>query len=65
MATDNTISNLLTISEVSRTLGIAERTIQRFMGGKKISYYKMGRSVRFSKAGIEEFLKKTCINSEA
>ena len=48
----------MTIGEVSDYLKVTERTIYRLAGAKKIPTFKVGGSWRFSKADIDEWIKK-------
>ena len=53
------ISPLLTERQVARILGVSVRTVQgwRLRGGGP-RYYKLGRSVRYSRSDVEEFLRR-------
>lgn len=49
---------IMTIGEVSDYLKVTERTIYRLAGAKQIPAFKVGGSWRFSKADIDEWIKK-------
>jgi len=51
-------SDILTITEVSEYLKVAERTIYRLAAGKKIPAFKVGGTWRFSRAEIDKWIKK-------
>jgi len=54
-AADNAI---MTIGEVADYLKVTERTIYRLAGAKQIPAFKVGGSWRFSKAEIDQWIKK-------
>jgi excisionase family DNA binding protein len=51
-------SDILTILEVAKYLKIAERTVYRLAAAKKIPAFKVGGAWRFSRAEIEQWIKK-------
>jgi excisionase family DNA binding protein len=51
-------SDILTILEVARYLKVAERTVYRLAAAKKIPAFKVGGAWRFSRAEIEQWIKK-------
>jgi len=48
---------IMTIGEVAEYLKVTERTIYRLAGSKQIPAFKVGGSWRFSKAGIDGWIK--------
>lgn len=50
---------MLSKKEVAAYLGVSVSTIDRKMKSKEIPYHKLGRTVRFSKKEIEEYLERT------
>lgn len=52
---------IMTIGEVADYLKVTERTIYRLAGAKQIPAFKVGGSWRFSKADIDEWIKKQSI----
>ncbi len=52
---------LLTVPEVADLLNLAEITIRKMVCAKKIPYYKLGSSVRFSYAQIFEFMEQHAV----
>lgn len=52
---------IMTIGEVADYLKVTERTIYRLAGVKQIPAFKVGGSWRFSKADIDEWIKKQSI----
>jgi excisionase family DNA binding protein len=58
-AADNAI---MTIGEVADYLKVTERTIYRLAGAKQIPAFKVGGSWRFSKADIDEWIKKQSLD---
>ena len=51
-------TEILTISEVSEYLKVAERTLYRLAAAKKIPAFKVGGTWRFSLADIDRWIKK-------
>lgn len=49
---------MLTKSDVAKRLKVSTRTINRLMQKKELPYHKVGTSVRFTLADIEEYLTK-------
>lgn len=51
-------SDILTIIEVAEYLKVAERTIYRLAAAKKIPAFKVGGTWRFSRAEIDQWIKR-------
>jgi|TARA_R110002124_G_scaffold5786_1_gene36263 excisionase family DNA binding protein len=51
-------AEILTIREVSRYLKVTERTIYRLAASKKIPGFKVGGAWRFSKAEIDQWIRR-------
>jgi excisionase family DNA binding protein len=51
-------SDILTILEVASYLKVAERTVYRLAAAKKIPAFKVGGAWRFSRAEIDQWIKK-------
>lgn len=51
-------NEILTIPEVSEYLKVTERTIYRLAAAKKIPAFKVGGAWRFSKAEIDQWIKR-------
>lgn len=49
---------ILTLSEVAEYLKVAERTIYRLAGARKLPAFKVGGSWRFARADIDEWIKR-------
>ena len=49
---------ILTISEVAKYLKVAQRTIYRLAGARKIPAFKVGGAWRFSKTEIDQWIKR-------
>lgn len=49
---------ILTISGIAGYLKVAERTIYRLAGERKILAFKMGGAWRFSRSGIDKWIKR-------
>ncbi len=58
MPTAPTESKILTIKEVAEYLKVTDRTIYRLAGAKKIPAFKVGGTWRFSRADIEEWIRR-------
>jgi excisionase family DNA binding protein len=57
MATQSPKTDILTIKEVAEYLKVTERTIYRLAAAKKIPAFKVGGSWRFSRSGIDVWIK--------
>lgn len=49
---------ILTLSEVAEYLKVAERTIYRLVGARKLPAFKVGGSWRFARADIDKWIKR-------
>jgi excisionase family DNA binding protein len=58
MLSANTEGEILTIKEVAEYLKVTERTIYRLAGAKKIPAFKVGGTWRFSRADIDEWIRR-------
>jgi excisionase family DNA binding protein len=58
MPSANNEGEILTIKEVAEYLKVTERTIYRLAGAKKIPAFKVGGTWRFSRADIDEWIKR-------
>jgi len=58
MPAANTEGEILTIKEVAGYLKVTERTIYRLAGAKKIPAFKVGGTWRFSRADIDEWIRR-------
>jgi len=56
MATAN--REILTLSEIAEYLKVAERTIYRLAGERKLPAFKVGGVWRFSRAEIDEWIRR-------
>ena len=52
---------ILTIREASLFLGVSVSTLYKWVEGKRISYKKLGRLVKFTKADLENFLAQNTV----
>lgn len=55
---------ILTIKEVAEYLKVAEKTIYRLVGTKKIPAFKVGGAWRFSRADIDQWIKQQTITTD-
>ncbi|MDQ7781204.1 MAG: helix-turn-helix domain-containing protein, partial [Planctomycetota bacterium] len=55
---DGATDVLMTVPEVARYMGVREQTVRKWVCQRRIPYVKIGRSVRFRREDIEEFLRK-------
>ncbi|MCA9447696.1 MAG: helix-turn-helix domain-containing protein [Candidatus Omnitrophica bacterium] len=53
------------ISEAAQYLGISQPTLFRWMKDGMLSFYKVGRSTRFSREGLDSLVEKTTGQKEA
>ena len=58
MPTANSAGEILTLKEVAEYLKVTERTIYRLAGAKKIPAFKVGGTWRFSRADIDEWIRR-------
>jgi len=58
MPAANTDGEILTLKEVAEYLKVTERTIYRLAGAKKIPAFKVGGTWRFSRADIDEWIRR-------
>jgi excisionase family DNA binding protein len=58
MPTTTTEGEILTIKEVAEYLKVTDRTIYRLAGAKKIPAFKVGGTWRFSRADIDEWIRR-------
>lgn len=58
MSTANTQGEILTLKEVAEYLKVTERTIYRLAGAKKIPAFKVGGTWRFSRADIDDWIRR-------
>lgn len=59
------MTELMTLQEVARYLRVAEKTIHRLLGQGSIPATKVGRSWRFEKASIDQWLHRNSVGGEA
>ncbi len=59
MPAATTEGEILTIKEVAEYLKVTERTIYRLAGAKKIPAFKVGGTWRFSRADIDEWIRRS------
>lgn len=57
MNIDSTTDNLISPKELAKYLKISQATIYRLIERRKITFLKIGGSLRFSKSDIEEYLR--------
>jgi len=53
----------MTITEVAAYLKVAERTLYRLAAAKKIPAFKVGGTWRFSRADIDNWIKRQTMES--
>ncbi|MEA1051899.1 helix-turn-helix domain-containing protein [Lamprobacter modestohalophilus] len=58
MPAANTEGEILTLKEVAEYLKVTERTIYRLAGAKKIPAFKVGGTWRFSRAEMDEWIRR-------
>lgn len=62
MASNQDISGIFTIKEVSDYLKVTERTIYRLAAGQQLPAFKVGGSWRFSRSEIDSWIKtQSCL----
>jgi excisionase family DNA binding protein len=65
MPAATTEGEILTIREVADYLKVTERTIYRLSAAKKIPAFKVGGTWRFSRAGIDSWIKQQSMEGGA
>lgn len=58
-----TNGELLNKRAVASLLGVSPRTVDAWMRSRRLSYYKIGRTVRFTRTAVEACLAKFEIRS--
>lgn len=58
MTTKNLETDLLTLPEVAELLRVTPRAIYYLVHGRKIPHLKLGRSLRFDRLEIDQWLRK-------
>lgn len=56
-------SDILTITEVAEYLKVADRTLYRLAAAKKIPAFKVGGTWRFSRAEIDQWIKRQSMDA--
>jgi excisionase family DNA binding protein len=67
-ATDRSLEGtegLLTKLEVAGILRVRPKTIERFMAQRELPFIKMGRLVRFERAGVEAFKRRLTVSASS
>lgn len=57
----STIDNLITPSELADFLNISKSSIYRLIDSRKITFCKIGGSLRFRRCDIDEYVKKSLV----
>lgn len=52
------MADLLTMKQVTRQLGISERTVYRLMEEGELNPFKMGKSWRFEQSDIDAYIER-------
>ena len=55
--------NLLKLEDVVAFLNVSEISVRRLISKRKLPYYKVGRSLRFEKQDVLNFLKQNRVES--
>ena len=58
------VGDILTLKDVAEYLKVTERTIYRLAAAKKIPAFKVGGTWRFSRAEIEQWIKRQTAESQ-
>jgi excisionase family DNA binding protein len=56
----NSALDYLTKADVAKLFKVTTRTIDAWMARRLLPYFKIGRTVRFTSTGIEEFINTNC-----
>ncbi len=56
-----TTTKLLSVDDVSESLGVPKSTIRYWCFTKRISYYKIGRHLKIEKSELEKFLESNLV----
>jgi excisionase family DNA binding protein len=57
------LGNLLSMKEVAQLLCISTMTVRRLKDNRELPFYRVGRSVRFCRAEIEEYVRSRRVKS--
>ena len=60
----NAPDGLLTPEQAQKILQVSRRTIQRLTDGRRITYVKIGGSVRFHPSAIDAYIKANTVQSK-
>lgn len=61
---DNQINkHFLNPTELAEYFGVSLKTVYRLMENRKISFYKIGRCVRFRKEDVEKYNNRVLVES--
>lgn len=52
------MSDLMTMRQVKEYLTVSERTVYRLMDDGELTPFKMGKSWRFDKSDVEEYIER-------
>ena len=63
MASEVMGAEILTLKEVAGYLKVTERTIYKLAGAKKIPAFKVGGTWRFSRADIDDWIRRQTVES--
>jgi excisionase family DNA binding protein len=53
-----TYEKLLSVKEVAKFLGIAEKTVRKYIWERTIPYYKINGHIRFSKEDLDTWISE-------
>ena len=53
--------NFITVQSLASLLSVSPSSVYRLVASRSIRFYRVGGSVRFTKAGIDEYLAKICV----
>lgn len=57
------IDDLLTLKDVARLLKVSETTVRRLQQGRRLTFIKIGGSIRFDQRDVIEYLKNARVDS--
>jgi len=52
------MARIISLEQVSKLLGVSERTVVRLVENKELTGFKVGRSWRFDEADIDAYIQK-------
>jgi len=53
----------ITVAEASQFLGLSERTVRRLTSERRIPHIRVGKLIKYTREGLEEYLREEQVRS--